>query len=143
MRRHPTTSPGRSLTPKGKTAMNPDIAVDAPLENRPGVPREKRPPEAMTAPPRPSPLREGEVEILVEPTRAGRTPVFASVHPPRGLSGALRRTAYRLPDYRVRRWLLLLVADRVDAQESRVRRLFGRPLAFSVAGLMLASGWPP
>jgi hypothetical protein len=47
-----------------------------------------------------------------------KTPVFSTALPPRGLSGALRRLAHRVPDHRATHWLILLLADRIDAVES-------------------------
>ena len=50
------------------------------------------------------------------------TPVFGTSTPPRGLSGALRKLAYRRwSEGRAAHWLVLLAADRVDAQESHLR----------------------
>ena len=50
------------------------------------------------------------------------TPVFGTSCPPRGVSGALRRFAYRrYSEGRAAHWLLLLAADRVDAVENHLR----------------------
>ena len=50
------------------------------------------------------------------------TPVFGTACPPKGLSGLIRRTAYRkYSEGRAAHWLLLIAADRVDAWESRLR----------------------
>jgi hypothetical protein len=50
------------------------------------------------------------------------TPVFGTAQPPRGLSGAIRRFSYaRYSEGRVAHWLLLVLADRVDAWESHLR----------------------
>jgi len=50
------------------------------------------------------------------------TPVFGTSCPPRGLSGVIRRYAYkRYSEARAAHWLLLLGADRVDAMESHLR----------------------
>jgi hypothetical protein len=50
------------------------------------------------------------------------TPVFGTSCPPRGVSGMMRRTAYRkYSEGRAAHWLLLLAADRVDAWESHAR----------------------
>jgi len=115
--------------------MNPNVAVDAPLENRPGVPRENRPPEPLNA--QPSTTEGGQqIEVLVDPSRAERTPVFSSNVPPHGISGVLRRVAYLIPDYRVRRWLLLLVADRVDALEQRLHRAGRARLVAALVGFV-------
>ena len=48
------------------------------------------------------------------------TPVFGTSCPPKGLSGAIRRYAYRYSEGRLTHWLLLVGADRVDVLESRV-----------------------
>jgi hypothetical protein len=50
------------------------------------------------------------------------TPVFGTACPPKGLSGVIRRTAYRkYSEGRAAQWLLLIAADRVDAWESHLR----------------------
>jgi hypothetical protein len=50
------------------------------------------------------------------------TPVFGTSCPPRGVSGVLRRYAYRkYSEGRAAHWLLLLAADRVDAWEHHLR----------------------
>ena len=43
------------------------------------------------------------------------TPVFGTAQPPAGVSGAIRRFAYRYSEGRASHWLLLMLADRVDA----------------------------
>lgn len=100
--------------------------LDRNPEDRPGVPRE--------APPHPLPgahWREPTQQPITGRvlTRAGLsrpTPVFSTALPPKGLSGALRRIAYRIPDHRVPHWLLLLFSDRVDVVQSLSSRLLGR-----------------
>lgn len=50
------------------------------------------------------------------------TPVFGTSCPPKGLSGALRKLAYRrYSEARTAHWLILVAADRVDAWESHLR----------------------
>jgi hypothetical protein len=50
------------------------------------------------------------------------TPVFGTSCPPKGASGAIRRLAYaRYSEARAAHWLLLIVADRVDALEEHAR----------------------
>ncbi len=51
------------------------------------------------------------------------TPVFGTSCPPRGVSGAIRRFAYRYSEGRPIHWLLLVVADRVDVLEGRLGAL--------------------
>ena len=56
------------------------------------------------------------------------TPVFGTSVPLKGLSGAIRRAAYRFGEGRARHWLMLIAADRVDVMESRLQALaLGRP----------------
>ncbi len=50
------------------------------------------------------------------------TPVFGTSAPPKGLSGVIRRFSYaRYSEGRAAHWLLLVLADRVDAWESHLR----------------------
>ena len=50
------------------------------------------------------------------------TPVFGTAQPPKGLSGAIRKFSYaKYSEGRVGHWLLLILADRVDAWEHHVR----------------------
>jgi len=49
------------------------------------------------------------------------TPVFGTAQPTKGLSGSLRKFAYaKYSEARVGHWLLLMLADRVDAWESHL-----------------------
>jgi hypothetical protein len=51
-------------------------------------------------------------------------PVFGTACPPKGLSGVIRRYSYRkYSEARAAHWLLLIVADRVDAWENHLRSL--------------------
>lgn len=104
--------------------------VDARPEDRPGVPMVQRPPRPFgkaTWSAAPQTTRPS----VVDPRR-GLTPVYGSANPPRGLSGVLRRIAYAIPGYQAKRWLLLMVADRVDVVEHNKA-----PLAFVLGGLVL------
>ena len=50
------------------------------------------------------------------------TPVFGTSCPPKGISGIIRKYAYRrFSEARAAHWLLLLAADRVDAVESHLQ----------------------
>ncbi|GAB3282356.1 hypothetical protein [Microbacterium lacusdiani] len=56
------------------------------------------------------------------------TPVFGTAVPLHGLSGVVRRYAYRFSEARAAHWLLLLLGDRIDAVESHLVSLVrGRP----------------
>jgi hypothetical protein len=55
------------------------------------------------------------------------TPVFGTSCPPHGVSGAMRKYAYkRYSEARAAHWLLLLAADRVDAAGSTARSFLTR-----------------
>jgi len=99
----------------------PGWGVDLDPKNRPSVPRLKFDPSATGAhwdfpdrQPEKSPReRSIEHEVL--------TPVFGTSTPPRGLSGVVRRFAYRrYSEGRAAHWLLLLGADRIDAVENHL-----------------------
>ena len=50
------------------------------------------------------------------------TPVFGTTVPPKGLSGVVRKFAYRkFSEGRAAHWVLLIAADRMDAWEEHVR----------------------
>ena len=111
----------------------PDRGIDTEAR-RPGVPME-------TAP---EPVAGSGTAIARQPpelcplTRMGLsvpTPVFGTAQPPRGLSGWLRRAAYRVPEHRPSHWMMLLFADRIDVVEHDVKRLWWLPLAVPVAAL--------
>jgi hypothetical protein len=115
-------------------------AVDLDPANRPGVPKERRPepwpnsrfpPRRMTA--RPSVPKHG---------RLGKPmpPVYSTEVPLRGVSGAVRRMAYRYPDHVPSHWLLLLLGDRVDAWGSRARRVL--PFAIPALALLFVATRP-
>ncbi|MGW0160401.1 hypothetical protein ACWDUN_13910 [Mycobacterium sp. NPDC003323] len=52
------------------------------------------------------------------------TPVFGTSTPLRGLSGMVRRFAYRYSEGRAAHWLLLIGGDRIDAVESHLASMF-------------------
>jgi hypothetical protein len=99
----------------------PGWGADLDPRDRPSVPRERFDPAATGAhwdfpdrQPEKWP-RERSVEHRF------LTPVFGTSTPPRLLSGALRKLAYRrYSEGRAAHWLILLGADRVDAIESHV-----------------------
>jgi hypothetical protein len=96
-------------------------AVDRDPSSRPGVPMYKaRTTEVATNLPIEQQPETVPVFIGVEVGRL--TPVFGTAVPPRGLSGLIRRKAYNIPEHSARRWMLLMLGDRVDIWESRIRR---------------------
>jgi hypothetical protein len=120
----------------------PTEAVDTDPRVRPGVPMI---PEAPVPAPTALPVvawQQADVPVLVSVDVGELTPVFSTAVPPRGLSGLMRRRAYAIPEHYARRWLLLLLSDRVDVWESRLRRhpLMVAGAATAVFALMAAKG---
>ncbi|WP_229416060.1 hypothetical protein [Pseudoduganella armeniaca] len=90
--------------------------ADLDRKNRPAYPMERMP-QRLDAPlTQPEPQAQ-HVEVLVSPERPHMTPLFGSPQPPSGLSGMLRRAAFKTTENDVRHWLLLLLADRVNVVE--------------------------
>jgi len=107
----------------------PGWGADLNPRDRPSVPKEQFDPTFSGAhwevPERQVEKRPRERSI----EHAILTPVFGTSCPPKGLSGAIRRYAYRrYSEARAAHWLLLLAADRVDVMESTVGSFAsGRP----------------
>lgn len=102
--------------------------IDEAPERRPGVPMEAEPHPAEGARGERPARQHPRVTVLRRRGLAELTPVFGTAQPPRGLSGLLRRGAYRIPEHRARHWLMLMAADRVDVLEDRLGHALGRPL---------------
>jgi hypothetical protein len=98
--------------------------VDLDPRDRPSIPKEKYDPAATGAH-----WHFPERQIAHYPRERSTehrflTPVFGTVCPPRGLSGLIRRYAYTFSEGRTAHWTLLVLADRVDVVESRVKDFF-------------------
>ena len=102
----------------------PGWGADLDPADRPSVPQERFDPGGTGAH-WDFPERQPEVEPRERSVEhAFLTPVFGTSCPPRGLSGVVRRAAYRrYSEARAAHWLLLVAADRVDAVEHHVRSL--------------------
>jgi hypothetical protein len=121
----PYTSDKPMLTPASEELRDriPGWGVDLDPADRPSVPRERfdlGPTGAHWDIPEPQPEKWPR-ERSIEHERL--TPVFGTSCPPRGVSGVMRRYAYRFSEGRAAHWLILLVADRVDALEHHVASL--------------------
>ncbi|MGC4119745.1 MAG: hypothetical protein QM765_35265 [Myxococcales bacterium] len=113
--------------------------VDRDPAARPGVPMEREPqpwpntrypPEHQAGEPA-SPLHGRSNKSPV--------PVFGTAVPLRGLSGVIKKIAYRSPDHRTRHWLLLMLGDRVDAWTHAFRPMM--LLAIPLAAIALVPGF--
>ena len=65
-----------------------------------------------------APVQQAQtVEILQSIERPSITPIFGTPQPLSGMSGMLRRAAFRYNESDLRHWLMLLFADRVNMVE--------------------------
>jgi hypothetical protein len=64
-----------------------------------------------------APQQPQKVEVLHSNERSGITRVFGTASPPSGLSGMLRRFAFKFSEGSSGHWLTLLLADRVNVAE--------------------------
>lgn len=123
----------------------PGWGADLDRRNRPAVPMERRPPREDDAHWDVPEAQAQTVEILHSNERPGLTPVFGTACPPSGLSGRIRRAAFRHSEGRLRHWMMLLLADRVNVVEglvhdaSRHRRMHSVTIVGVVA--LLAAVW--
>ncbi len=91
--------------------------ADLDRKNRPAVPMEHSPPRLDGAPLAAPEQQVQRTEVFVSPERPAITPLFGTGQPPRGLSGMLRRAAYKMTENDIRHFMLLLLADRVNMVE--------------------------
>jgi hypothetical protein len=109
-------------TPEQLRARIPGWGADLDPADRPSHPKLRYDPEATGAHwrfPERQPGAEGR-ERSIE--HAFVTPVFGTAQPLHGVSGAIRRLAYRrFSEGRNAHWLLLIAGDRVDAWGSHLR----------------------
>ena len=115
-------------TPPGPRAQADRSAItgwgaDLDHANRPAYPMERTPPRLHNLHWDQPSAQPVEVEVLVSTERPGITPVFGTTLPPRGLSGSLRRLAFKASENDLRRWLLLMLADRIDVVEGLLHDL--------------------
>lgn len=115
-------------------------SVDLDPSNRPGVPMERNP-EPLPGVHWTRPERQPVLPRITKRSDLHQlTPVFGTAQPLKGLSGVLRRLAYRTNENLVRHWLLLLMADRVDVVESRAARFARRGALPATGGLLIWAG---
>ncbi len=92
--------------------------VDADPGNNPTYPyRDRSKDEGLTKDWQRPPQQGSEVEILQSIEHVRRPAVFGTSTPPRGLSGIIRRIAFRWSESNWIHWLLLMGADRIDMVE--------------------------
>jgi hypothetical protein len=97
----------------------PGWGVDLDPKDRPSVPRERM--DLQTGAHWDFPERQEEKwprERSIE--HKFLTPVFGTSTPPSGLSGVMRKYAYKYSEGRAAHWLMLIAADRVNAWEAHL-----------------------
>ena len=125
------------------TSRIPGWGADLDRAKRPAVPMERSPPRLEGLHWEEPVEQARRVEVLHSIERPKITPVYGTSCPPRGLSGWLRRRAFRRSEGDMRHWLMLLVADRVDVAESVVRdvRRSRGAQAVALVGVGLLAAW--
>ena len=82
------------------------------------------------------------VEVLRSTEREGKlTPVFGSTVPPKGVSGIVRRLAFKFSENDLRHWLLLMAADRTDVVEGLVQDVAKGRLPNIPAEMGIRAAW--
>ncbi len=87
------------------------------------------------------PMQSQDVEVLQSIEHVRRPAVFGSSTPPSGVSGVMRRAAFRWSESNWLHWLLLIGADRVNVVEGIVEDL-GRGKVPNIPGEMgMGASW--
>ena len=105
----------RPATPDRSTI--PGWGVDADPENDPTYPFRDRARDDHSGQWARPPVQQGEIEILQSIEHKQQPAVFGTSVPPSGLSGMLRRGAFRYSESHWAHWLMLMGADRVNVVE--------------------------
>lgn len=70
-----------------------------------------------------APQQRQDIEIFRSIERPNITRVFGTSTPPSGLSGAIRRYAYKFSEGTATHWMTLILADRVDVIQGKIKDL--------------------
>lgn len=70
-----------------------------------------------------APQQPIDMEVLHSVERPGVTRVFGTSTPPAGLSGAVRRYAYKYSEATATHWMTLILADRIDVIQGKLNDL--------------------
>jgi hypothetical protein len=110
--------------------------VDLDPSRRPGVPmmREPQPWPNTRFPPEQQPGKPA-APMHGRPNKP-MPAVFGTATPLHGLSGVVRKFAYRLPDHYPSHWLLKMLGDRVDSWSYRARRALPVVAPLAVLGFI-------
>jgi hypothetical protein len=122
-----------------KFAHIPGWGADLPRENRPAVPMERTPPRLDVPWSDPPPQQPMTVEVLRSVERPEHSRTFGTRLPPKGLSGMMRRAAFRRSENDVRHWFMLIAADRVNVVEGLCQDLKRSPVKTAAVGVGIAA----
>ncbi|MDB5900774.1 MAG: hypothetical protein JWP22_1884 [Ramlibacter sp.] len=90
---------------------------------RPAVPMERTPQRFVTIAENIDRQPDRGVKVFHSTERPGMTPVYGTAQPPSGVSGLIRKAAFRHSENDLRHWLMLLFADRVNVVEGIIEDL--------------------
>ncbi len=85
--------------------------------------------------------QEGDIELLMSIERPSRSAVFGTSVPPSGLSGAIRRLAFKFSESEYGHWLPLLLADRINVVEGIIQDISHGKLPNLIEELGLRGEW--
>ncbi len=117
----------------------PGWGADLPRENRPAVPMERTPPRLDVPWSDPPPQQPMTVEVLRSVERPEHSRTFGTRLPPKGLSGVMRRAAFRRSENDLRHWLMLVAADRVNVVEGLCQDVKRSPVKLAAVGVGVAA----
>ena len=83
------------------------------------------------------PQQEVNIEILKSNERPNITAVFGTASPPSGLSGVIRRQAFKYSESSYAHWLPLLLADRINVVEGVLQDLSEG----TIPNIFVEKGW--
>ena len=113
----PSNTPEKTREVPARFAHIKGWGADLDHANRPAYPMERMP-ARLEGDHSHAPVQQAQtVEILQSIERPSITPIFGTPQPPSGMSGMLRRAAFRYSESDLRHWLMVLFADRVNMVE--------------------------
>ena len=99
--------------------------VDADTDNDPTYPYRERDKDDHSCQWQRPPVQHTNIEVLQSIEHKQRPATFGTASPPSGLSGSMRRLAFRWSESNLMHWLLLMGADRVNVVEGIGADLLG------------------
>jgi hypothetical protein len=115
--------------------------VDADPENDPTYPYREREKDDHSGEWARPPVQSSDVEILQSIEHKQRPAVFGTSTPPSGVSGMMRRVAFRYSESHWAHWLMLMGADRVNMVEGIVQDLARAKIPNIPAEMGMRSEW--